>query len=103
MDIPAELTHAREAEAAGNPGQARVCARRAAGWATRVWYQRREGAGWRGDAVKQLRRLRDDPAAPDLIRQAAERLTTKVDENHALPFDNDPVDDARLIVEFVQL
>lgn len=102
MDIEAELLHAREAQAASQPGKARVCARRAAGWATRAWYQHREGAGWRGDAVKQLRRLRDDPAAPEAIRQAAERLTTKVDENHALPFDHDPVDDARLIVGFAQ-
>src|SRR5262245_30940630 len=98
MDIEAELTLAREALAAGQAGKARVCARRAAGWAIRAWYQRLEGEQWSGDAMKQLGRLRDDAQVPTSVRQAAERLTTKVDENHELPFVADPVEDAQLIV-----
>jgi hypothetical protein len=101
MDIEAELTLAREAQAAGQPGKARVCARRAAGWAIREWYRRVEGAGWGGDALKQLSRLRDDERAPEAVRQAAARLTTKVDEHHELPFDADPVEDARTLIAFV--
>ncbi len=101
MDSETELQHARQAQAAQQLGKARVCARRAAGWAIRAWYQRTEGAGWRGDAVKQLSRLRDDPQTPEAIRQAAERLTTQVDENHELPFEADPVDDAQAIIVFV--
>jgi hypothetical protein len=100
--IEAELKKAREAQAANNAGQARVCARRAAGWVVRAWYQRRDGPHWGGDALKQLRRLQADDAAPEPIRRAAERLTTKVDENHALPFEDDPVEDARLIIAFAQ-
>lgn len=100
MDIQAELTHAREAQAIGQAGKARVCARRAAGWAIRVWYRRSDGLGWDGDAMKQLWRLRDDAGVPEPIRQAAERLTTKVDENHELPFEADPVEDAQSIVAF---
>lgn len=100
MDLQSELTHAREAQAAGNPGKARVCARRAAGWAIREFYRKRAGAGWGGDALKQLRHLSADESAPDAIRHAAERLTTKVDHDHQVPFAEDPVADAGLIVKF---
>jgi hypothetical protein len=98
--IDAELALGR-AVAASNPGRARVCARRAAGWAIQAWYQAREGQGWTGDAMKQLARLGADPAAPAALRAAAERLSTKVDREHQLPFDNDPLEDARLIIEWM--
>jgi hypothetical protein len=88
------------ASAASNPGKARVCARRAAGWAIQAWYQAREGPGWSGDAMKQLNRLRTDPAVPQAPRAAAERLSTKVDREHRLPFEEDALDDASLIVEW---
>ena len=97
--IEAELALGR-ASAESNPGRARVCARRAAGWAIQAWYQAREGQGWGGDAMKQLNRLRADLAVPDAARRAAERLSTKVDREHGLPFDHDPIDDARVIIEW---
>ena len=97
--IETELALGR-ASVASNPGKARVCARRAAGWAIQAWYQAREGPGWSGDAMKQLNRLRADPAAPEVARAAAERLSTKVDREHRLPFDNDPLEDARSIIEW---
>ena len=99
--IESELALGR-ASAAGNPGRARVCARRAAGWAIRAWYQAREGPGWGGDALKQLRRLRADPAVPAALRAAAERLSTRVDHEHRLPFKEDALDDARGIVAWVE-
>jgi hypothetical protein len=97
--IAAELTLGR-ASAASNPGRARVCARRAAGWAIEAWYQAREGAAWRGDAMKQLNRLRADPAAPEAPRAAAERLSTKVDREHRLPFEEDALEDAGVIIKW---
>ena len=97
--IASELALGQAATAA-NPGRARVCARRAAGWAIRAWYQAREGPAWSGDAMKQLHRLRADAAAPAALREAAERLTTRVDHDHQLPFDNDPLEDARGIIEW---
>lgn len=100
-DIEAELAQAQKAREAGNEGQARVCARRAAGIATREWYRRRLGMGWHGDALKQLQRLQADPLAPEIVRKAAQRLTTRVDFDHTLPFEDDPIEDARGIVEFV--
>jgi len=101
-DVEAELAQAKKARREGNAGQARVCARRAAGRAIREFYRKREGAGWGGDAMKQLQRLRDDASIPEAVRRAAERLTTKVDFEHKLPFDEDPIEDARTIVEFAR-
>ncbi len=98
--IANEIELARQAQAEGNLGRARVCARRAAGWALRAYYQRREGPGWGGDALKQLNRLQADPAAPAAVRAMAERLTTRVDVHHRLPFDDDPIEDARGLIAF---
>ena len=99
--IEAELALGR-GSAAGNPGRARVCARRAAGWAIEAWYQAREGPGWRGDAMKQLARLHADEAAPEALRAAAERLSTKVDQDHRLPFENDALEDAGTIISWLK-
>jgi len=100
-DIEQELARARQARVEGNEGRARVCARRAAGLAIRAYDQRREGKQWDGDALTQLKRLQNDRAAPEGVRAAAARLTTKVDFDHRLPFAEDPVEDARGIIAFV--
>jgi hypothetical protein len=97
--IEAELVRARTARLQGNAGMARVCARRAAGLAIREWYRKRSRSGWGGDALKQLQRLQADALAPEAIRAAARRLATKVDMDHRLPFEEDPIEDARGIIE----
>ena len=97
-----ELARGRAAQAAGNAGQARVCARRAAGQAIKAWYQARLGDSWGGDALTQLKRLGAEASVPEPVRGAAARLTTKVDADHALPFKDDPLVDAELIIHYVQ-
>lgn len=97
--IEAELALGRAA-LASRPGRARVCARRAAGWAIRARYQALDGPGWSGDAMHQLARLLADPAAPATARAAAARLSTRVDHDHRLPFEDDPLVDAGLIIEW---
>jgi hypothetical protein len=103
--IERELAAGRAAQAAGNAGRARVCARRAAGLGIRAWFQRRAAArgetgGWGGDALTQLKRVQAEPEVPEAVRAAAARLTTKVDFDHQLPFDDDPLEDAGLILRF---
>ena len=100
--IAAELAAGRQAQQAGNPGRARVCARRAAGLGIKAWYQRRGDAAWSGDAMRQLARLQADPLAPAEVRAAAARLTTKVDFDHQLPFDDDPLVDAERILAWLE-
>jgi len=92
MDVEAELLLARAARVSGHEGRARVCARRAAGQAIRAH------SGIEGDALKQLKWLAGSHAIPDSVRAAARRLSTKVDTDHNLPFTEDPLEDARLII-----
>ncbi|MDW8327370.1 MAG: hypothetical protein RMK99_12445 [Anaerolineales bacterium] len=99
--IERELQSALAAQVEGNPGKARVCARRAAGLAIRAYYRRRDGTGWGGDAMAQLKRLQADVSVPEHVRNAAARLTTTVDFEHNLPFAEEPVEDARRIIGFV--
>ena len=91
-DIQKELDRARAGQQNGNAGMARVCARRAAGIAIR------KSKGERGSAVAQLRALPREESAPESIRQAAARLGATVQEDHTLPFDENPIEDAELIV-----
>jgi len=94
--IESELKRAEAAQAAGNAGLARVCARRAAGIALRGW------SGQVGDAMKQLGKLQQDHRMPENIREAARRLSTKVQLDHTLPFKSDLIEEARMIIEYLQ-
>jgi hypothetical protein len=85
--------------AEGRAGRARVCARRAAGWAIGPTYRRSTGAEPPANAMTLLRWYRDFPEATESLRRAAGRLTTHVTRDHALPHPEDPVDDARTLIE----
>jgi len=64
----AELEKAERARARGNEGQARVCARRAAGVVAAEYYARRGFTHKSGSALDVLSQLRGDPSLPrDLL------------------------------------
>jgi hypothetical protein len=96
--IEQELAAAQAAWKDANAGKARVCARRAVARATEEWLTRRPSPRWRGDAMEHLRQIQQDTCFPLPIRQAAERLSTKVTQRQTAPFTVDPVSDARLII-----
>ncbi len=104
-EIELELRRAQTARAEGIPGKVRVCARRAAGAAIRGWLGRqpKPPEGWlKGGAVVQhLRLMKDNARLPEPVRAAAGRLATNVQPDHAMPFANDPVEDARIIIEYL--
>jgi len=80
---------------AGNEGRARVCARRAAGFALAARY----GVSGKLNAYEMLRRTAGAPGLSDAARQAAARLCVRVTEAHRLPHPEDPLEDARLLIE----
>lgn len=99
--VEQELALAHQARREGKEGKARVCARRAAGWAVSAYYERRTGKKAPGSALSLLNWLQLDESVAEEIRSRAMRLTVRVTPSHDLPFDEDPLEDAqRIAAEF---
>ena len=97
-----ELAEANTAQAGGNIGRARTCARRAVGMAIRDTIG--IGPGPRNYAstfILALRRLAEDPAFSQAVRAAAVRLAdrSKPDRTSA---SESPADDAGIILRELQ-
>ncbi len=84
-DIQVELNRATGARARGNEGQARVCARRAAGIAGREYFRHRGQQLNTSSAYDILKLAAEDASLPESLRQIAEHLTLRVDEEFKLP------------------
>src|SRR5512140_1176002 len=84
-EIQAELQKAGQARARGNEGQARVCARRAAGIAARAYFERLGKPILSSSAYDLLNLVAQDPAVPAALRESAAYLTLRVDEQFKLP------------------
>lgn len=93
-ELERELTLAREARLRGNEGRARVCARRAAGMAARVYLDRRGVRARRGSVIDLLTLLLDDPDLDENNRIRIRRLAMRVDPEFKLPPDIDLIAEA---------
>ncbi len=97
--VDQELARGDEAFSAGNAGKARVCARRAIGLLIDgLWTPTSHTAPWPRDTLHKLRQIHEDEAFSLEVRQAAQRLTTKVTQQDTMPFPTDPMADARLVI-----
>jgi hypothetical protein len=92
-----EFGRAASARARGNEGQARVCARRAAGLAIREYLYRRGERVTTVSAYDLLNSLKDDPALPQDLLPLVEHLTLRVNEAFKLPVEADLVAEARML------
>jgi hypothetical protein len=98
LDIKTELEQAERARQAGNEGRARVCARRAAGLAARVFLAQHAVHLRDRSAYAALQVLSEFPGlAPDLLT-ATLHLTTRVTEEFTLPLEADLIADARKLI-----
>ena len=99
MQIDAEFERAEQARARGNEGQARVCARRAAGIAIRE-YLTRHGISPRSvSAYDLLNFLKEDPRLSSDLKRIADHLTLRVTEDFQLPVHADLIAEAKLFCE----
>ncbi|HET9913266.1 MAG TPA: hypothetical protein VFQ13_15325 [Anaerolineales bacterium] len=98
-EINAELEKAEQARAQKNEGQARVCARRAAGIAIREYLARQGIRPPSTSAYDLLNLLKDDPRLSPDLKQIADHLTLRVTEEFKLPVDADLVAEARKFCE----
>ena len=98
-EIRLEFEKAEAARAGGNEGRARVCARRAAGIALRE-YMLRQGLRPRSaSAYDLLNMVKIDPQFPSHLRDTADPLTLRVDEEFKLPVNADLIAEARTFCE----
>ena len=95
-EIQAEFERAVQARQQKNEGQARVCARRAAGIAVREYLSRRGIRPPSRSAYDLLNLIKDDPSLPPDLKQSAKHLTVRVTEEFKLPLDVDLVAEARV-------
>ncbi|HEX6036128.1 MAG TPA: hypothetical protein VFY83_16940 [Anaerolineales bacterium] len=97
--IESELEKAQEARARGNEGQARVCARRAAGIAAREYLERQGVRSPSVSAYDLLNLLKEDPRLSTDLKSIADHLTIRVTEEFKLPVDVDLIAEARIFCE----
>ncbi len=93
--IRAEFDKATQARERGNEGQARVCARRAAGIAVREYLTRSGIRPSSASAYDLLNLIKDNPALSSDLRRIADHLTVRVTEEFKLPIDVDLVAEAK--------
>ena len=86
VKLETEFERAEAARANGNEGQARVCARRAAGIAIREYYARRGQSVHTPSAYDLLQLLTDEPQLPSELRQAAIYLTLRLRQKDIITF-----------------
>lgn len=92
-----EMQMAAAARERGNEGQARVCARRAAGVVVRAYFQLRGLPAHNSSAYDLLRDLLAGSGVPEQARQAAVYLTLRVNEAFELPVEVDLLDAAQTL------
>jgi len=98
-EIEKELEKAQGARLQGNEGQARVCARRAAGIAARGFFARRGKSIRTPSAYDVLKLVAEDVQIPVSLRESAVLLTLRVDEEFKLPPGVDLIAESRGLCE----
>ena len=96
-----EFERAAEARAKNNEGQARVCARRAAGIAIREYFHRRGIRPPNTSAYDLLNLLKEEPLLPPDLRLVANHLTVRVTEEFKLPVEADLVAESRQLCKWL--
>jgi HEPN domain-containing protein len=98
-EIKIEFERAEQARIRGNEGQARVCARRAAGIAAREYFTRRGEKVRTPSAYDLLNILAQEPSLSSELRQSASYLTLRVNEEFKLPVNADLVAEAKKLCD----
>lgn len=85
----------------GLAGRSRVCARRASGAAIQYYLEESDAPIHSVNAYDLLLLFQSNDQIPAEVRQASQILTTRVDENFNLQAPMDPIQAARLIIQWV--
>ncbi|MCX7975672.1 MAG: hypothetical protein N2646_01240 [Bellilinea sp.] len=96
--IKQELDRAEQARKKGNEGMARVCARRAAGFAALAILQKLGRDIHNINGLDALHLFSKNAEFPTSIRRSAEFLTMRVTPDHLLPLEVDLLQQARQFI-----
>lgn len=99
--LKAEFDRATQARIKHNEGQARVCARRAAGVAIREYLTRKGTPPASMSAYDLLNLLKEDPLLPSDMQLITGHLTVRVTEEFTLPVQADLVAEARILCKWL--
>ena len=99
--IQAEFDRAEQARVKNNEGQARVCARRAAGIAIRDYLTRQGTHISSTSSYDLLNLIKEDAHLSSDLKLIADHLTLRVTEEFKLPVDADLVAEARVLCEWL--
>lgn len=100
MHTQSELLMGEQALTVGNVGKARVCARRACSFILSYWNEINKDYKWGNNSIRLLEAVRDELTFPEDVRNAAHRLTVKVDSSFSTGYDENPIADAKMIIEY---
>jgi hypothetical protein len=100
-ELDIEFSRAVQARENKNEGQARVCARRAAGIAIRESLLRRGIRPPSASAYDLLNMLKDDPLLPSDLKLVTDHLTLRVTEEFKLPIEADLIAEARRLCKWL--
>ena len=99
IEIDREIIRAQQARQRGNEGQARVCARRAAGIAVREHLKRKGTPALSPSAIDLLNLIKDDPLLSPDLKLIANHLTLRVNKEFKLPVKIDLIAEAKEFCE----
>ena len=99
--IKEEFKRAAQSRARKNEGQARVCARRAAGIAIRESLSRKGIRPQSTSSYDLLNLIKDNPLLPTEMKSIVEHLTLRVTEEFKLPIEVDLVSESRLLCRWL--
>ena len=97
-----ELEHATKAREQGKEGQARVCARRAAGLAIKDYLTRKRIRPPSVSALDLLNYIKEESLLPADLKLVADHLTLRVTEEFKLPIEADLIAESRQLCEWLE-
>lgn len=101
IQVREELLLAKQSRLEGNEGRARVCARRAAGTAVKLYLENKGLTIGSENALQSLDKLRGETELPARVQTAVGWLIQRVDQNYNLPAEIDLIKEAWIVLEYI--
>ncbi len=101
IQVREELLLAKQSRLEGNEGRARVCARRAAGTAVKLYLENKGLIIGSENALQSLDILRSETELPPRVQTAVNWLVQRVDQNYNLPAEIDLIKEAWIVLEYI--